>query len=320
MPFPSLPDDILRKIAETLDELGLKNLLEACPHLKLLIPLLETTLLASQKNQNRKISALHWAAEKGFKVLAKILIDNGTEINVRDSFNQTPLHHAVLGDNEEMTIFFLKRGVDVNAYDDAWQTAFHCAALSGQESMVQIFLDYDCEIDKGTYQAQQTALQFAVQFGNVAVAELLLREGADIDRRCERGKTALHWAAQGNRVFNSEPAPGIALLLECGADINVQDYWGNTPLHVLAQCYLGGACDAVKLLLENGIGIDVQNKKGKTALHLAALDEAGRDNPDVLNLLLDEGADISIRDSRGLTALETAVRRGFRFRARHQDE
>lgn len=206
--------------------------------------------------------------------------------------------------------------MDVNAHDDAWQTPFHCAALSGQVSMVRIFLDYGCDVDQGTYQSDQTALQFAVQFGNVAVAELLLREGADIDRRCERGKTALHWAAQGNKVFNSELVPGIKLLLGMGADVGVQDYWGNTPVHLLAQCYLDGACDAIKLLLDSGVGIDVQNKKGRTALHVAALDEAGRDTPDVLNLLLDLGADICIKDRRGVTALEVAISRGFRFGVR----
>lgn len=316
MQFLRLPRKLLRQIASNLDESGLKELLEACPYLTFLPPLLETALLVTQRNQNRKITALHWAAARGFKYLAEILIDNGTEINVRDSFNQTPLHHAVLVDNEEMARFFLKHeGVNINAYDDAWQTAFHCAALSGQESMVQIFLDYGCDIDQGTYQADQTALQFAVQFGNVAVAELLIQEGANIDRRCERGKTALHWAAQGNRVFNSELVPGIALLLEKGADVNAQDYWGNTPVHLLAQCYLDGACDAIKLLLESGVGIDVQNKRGKTALHVAALDEIGRNSPDVLNLLLDEGANISMRDAHGSTALEIAVNRGFRFGA-----
>ncbi|KAH8147131.1 uncharacterized protein LAJ45_08931 [Morchella importuna] len=321
MPFPNLPNEILQAIASKLDEFSLKSLLECCPHLTALMPLLDAAILESQKHPNRRISALHWAAEKGFRKLASILLANGTSINVRDGCNQTPLHHAVLGDNELMAQFLLSHpDIDISAHDDAWQTAFHCAALSGRVGMVMIFLDHGVEINQGTYQAKQTALHFAVQFGNLAVAELLLRRGADIDRRCERGKTALHWAAQGNHVFNRDLVPGISLLIENGADVTVQDQMGNTALHVLAQCYLEGAFDAITLLLEHGAGIDVQNKKGKTALHVAALDDSGRDSPDVLNLLLDEGADIGIKDSRGLTALETAVKRGFRFTRRNRNE
>ena len=74
----------------------------------------------------------------------------------------------------------------------------------------------------------------------------------------------------------------VTALLERGADVNVQDYKGNTALLHTVRGENPGIVSAllrngedtnlentksiVAALLENGADVDVQNKKGKSAL------------------------------------------------------
>jgi ankyrin repeat protein len=75
-------------------------------------------------------------------------------------------------------------------------------------------------------------------------------------------------------------------LIAAGADVDLQDRAGFTPLHFAAQQY---AVDAVRLLLEAGATVDVPNEHGNTALWTAVFNSKGRG--EVIELLLRHGAD-----------------------------
>jgi ankyrin repeat protein len=58
---------------------------------------------------------LHDAAQYGYKDIAGLLIDYGTDVNVRDKFRWTPLHAAVAGGHKDMAELLIANGADVNA-------------------------------------------------------------------------------------------------------------------------------------------------------------------------------------------------------------
>lgn len=58
--------------------------------------------------------------------------------------------------------------------------------------------------------------------------------------------------------------------LECGADVDVRDRQGWTPLHWAAASTRGTA-ELIKLLLKAGCDTMARNKQGRTALDLAVL-------------------------------------------------
>jgi hypothetical protein len=72
------------------------------------------------------------------------------------------------------------------------------------------------------------ALIVAVRNGHREVADVLIRAGATLDARDERGSTALHWAAAKGDIEL------VRRLVEAGADINAKDVIGYTPAHVAA--------------------------------------------------------------------------------------
>ena len=65
----------------------------------------------------------------------------------------------------------------------------------------------------------------------IAIARLLLEAGADVNLRNDHGSTPLHSVA-------AMPPAGNAVasaLLERGADVNARNDFGHTPLHAAAR-------------------------------------------------------------------------------------
>ena len=79
-----------------------------------------------------------------------------------------------------------------------------------------------------------TALWFAAQgpwANGVEVARVLIEAGADVNKRCEHGRTALHMAAAWGHADVAQ------LLLENGADATIVDDEGMTPVDVARRGY-----------------------------------------------------------------------------------
>lgn len=91
-----------------------------------------------------------------------------------------------------------------------------------------------------------------------------LATGWDINerRRHRRGLwTPLHWVAQRGLTN------GVACLLANGADPNIADDKGRTPMHIIAQKGVGK--NQIALLIEHGGDINSRDVEGKTPLDYA---------------------------------------------------
>lgn len=88
------------------------------------------------------------------------------------------------------------------------------------------------------------------------------------------------------------------MLLEKGADVNIADIRGSTPLHRAAS---KGLLSVVKLLLNrDDIKINFKDAYGATALHLACEE----DREQTALLLVEHGADIETKNRDGQTPLD----------------
>lgn len=109
----------------------------------------------------------------------------------------------------------------------------------------------------------RTLLAEAVRGGHPSVVELLVRKGADVNKRGAHGRTPLHLAltVRNNRVKTVEA------LLNAKADPDSADDDGNTPL--MAAILRRATVPVVKLLVGAGASTTKQNRDGKSAIALA---------------------------------------------------
>lgn len=95
----------------------------------------------------------------------------------------------------------------------------------------------------------------------------------------------------------------LKLLLEAGANPNMQDDYAMTPLLELAGGRKEHRVDAIQLLIDFGAHVNKSNKWGVTALMFAR-------NPKVAKLLINNGAWLNTQSDSGSTPLIAAMERG----------
>ncbi len=198
----------------------------------------------------------------------------------------------------------------LNATDTSGATALHAAAHKGHAQIVQ-FLLAQPGIDPCPKKNEgETPLHMAAANGQYdAVAALLRHRPGAIDLQDADGETALHGA-----IFNGQIAV-FELLLDHGADINLPAMDGYTPLHVACEKGdLGFVRVLLKrpdIRLLNGkprgmpAVLNQTTASGETLLYVAA--RQGRVN--VVRFLLDqEDIDPNLADAQGVTPLQAARR------------
>lgn len=130
-------------------------------------------------------------------------------------------------------------------------------------------------------------------YGILYKITMLIMAGADVDIK-DSYTTALHFAARDGFIGM------VKILIELGANTNVQNNIGVTPLMLAA---FNNHAAIVRLLREKGADIDTKNDYGETAFITAA----AVINIYMMKLLKELGADINIKNKFGDTALKRAI-------------
>jgi ankyrin repeat protein len=125
---------------------------------------------------------------------------------------------------------------------------------------------------------------------------LLIAKGADVNVKNKDGSTPLHEAS-----FWWGKIDVVEVLIAKGAAVNVKTNDRHTPLHWAS---LKGHIDVVKLLIAKGADVNVKNKDGTTPLHKAS--EYNRIK--VVKLLIAKGADVNVKNKDGDMPLHWASR------------
>ena len=134
--------------------------------------------------------------------------------------------------NRPILELLLERGAELDCY---------AAAALGRVEDVSSFLDADPSISTGTGVHGLPALFFAAVGGEVEIARLMRRHGADVNSGAG-GNTPLHGAAMVGRRQMAE------WLIDQGAEVGALDYEGKTPLQ---RAEAAGHSDLAELLRES---------------------------------------------------------------------
>ena len=272
-------------------------------------------------------TALMKAAGQGHIEVVRFLVEQGADLNIRNSQGQNALMFAAAGGHLAMVIFLLDSGGYTSerrdpigySYNHGPKTSLMWAAYNGHLDVVNLLIEYAKIVGDSFVYNFSASLGWAAYRGHLDVVNLLLEYGVELNPRPALGKkrgsgtTALMLAAYGGQL------EVVRFLLEKGADIHVRTanwlpvqtdrgtiYFQEIGASALTLAIDQGHAEVVRLLLEHWMweySADGRDDHGLTALMYAAA--AG--DLEMAHLLLQNEAPVNAQTDIGTTALMFAA-------------
>ena len=269
-------------------------------------------------------TALIWAAADLRKV--KLLVAHKADVNAASKVGHTPLLVAALSDPSiEIVRLLISKGADIKAVDNQKKTALYSATAGNDMATIRLLVDAGLDVNAPD-STGQTPLMNAASNQNLEAVKLLLLKGArinDITRpptaRTKPGTPGLgRFTALGLAcAFSPTDTDVVKTLVAAGADLNVQDGRGMTPL-MLASATDHQNVDAIEAILVRKPDLAIQDLNGETAFDwaikygptpvLKAIQRAGGTGAGLRNVALPPAAPVDARTAvqRSITLLEKA--------------
>lgn len=307
-------------------------------------------LIAKQVNINAALpdgaTALAWAVFLDLEDTARKLIETGADVNTKGDYGETPLTLALANGNVALTARLLKAGADPKATRWNGETALMIAANAGSVEEVKLLLDAGLDVNAAETEKGQNALMWAAAEGHPDVVDLLIQKGANVNAATKSGFTALAFATMKNDsasvrfLVKAGADPNYALpdkdktkmllvagayeskeaaiaLLDGGADPNVADRTGRTPLHIASQA---GSLELVRKLVSKGADLNARTTRISTPDPGFFRPPSGEQTPlllaakfnqvDVMRVLIEAGADTKLKAQDGTTLFLAAAGSG----------
>ncbi|KAL6229425.1 ankyrin repeat-containing domain protein [Aspergillus navahoensis] len=148
--------------------------------------------------------------------------------------------------------------------------------------------------------SKEHPILYAATSGHMAITELLLEHGADIEYKGREGCTPLLLAAQNNQI------PVARLLISRGADILAEDMWGKSSIYV-SLCE--GFYEMLEMLLASLQRVPFSPEYIKKGMQDVLLAATVRSHLEWVQYAISRGADINYQRSKyDPTALLVAAR------------
>uniref|UniRef100_A0A493TTK3 Uncharacterized protein n=1 Tax=Anas platyrhynchos platyrhynchos TaxID=8840 RepID=A0A493TTK3_ANAPP len=160
-------------------------------------------------NSSRE-TLLHVAAANGHLAVMEYLISRGAKPDVKDKKGRTPLHRAAEKGHGDAVKVLLRCGASMYSLDTEGKMPLHVAAQNSHGHVLTVLLREEAR----SYRNQHNFLHRAALKDESSLVERLLKSGASVDGKDERGQTALSYAlSQG---FENT----AKVLLEAGARVD----------------------------------------------------------------------------------------------------
>ena len=254
------------------------------------------------------VTALHIAVDLGYYDTSEVLLSVNADCNIGDHNQETPLHIAVKKADRIISRMLLSKGADPTIPDRNGNAALHIATLYGHLELVKTLLKYDADIFQKGHQ-NAIAPHIAAREGHIHLIQLFCGKhlsNVNLKLPCfadGREKTPLHLSSENGHNETTK-----ALLEQYGAEVNIKDSDGNTPLHC---CVLNpydphrlrdkdSFNETARILIKHRVSINSKNAFGDSALHLAAMNHFQR----IVEMLLEVGANPFIENNEKLKPID----------------
>jgi len=245
------------------DENGYTALHFSCSHQFLdLVKLLISNRANTNAVSNFGQTPLHLACQQSSLDIVSCLVKGGANIEKKDSDGRTPLSMACICNQTDIARYLIQETeCDVNTMDSCFNSPLLHAVNSG------ISL-------------------------NPGLIKVLLESGADPNHTNHTGSSAIFTVVRRSSEHDLNGMLALDSLIEYGVDMNQTDFrchhldQEETPLHLSIS---RGQDTLTEKLIRSGADVNLRNQRGFSPLHRLAREE----KTDLVKLLVATGADMS---------------------------
>jgi ankyrin repeat protein len=167
--------------------------------------------------------------------------------------------------------------------------------IDRQRTNINMMIEYKIPYSINT--GELSTLSYAIVMDNIDIVRVLLEKGANPNNTdLEDNSSPLHKSVQNIELTK--------LLIEAGADVNIKNDHGETPLHYVMDL------SVAQTLISSGADVNAKNIFGLTPLHQMArlgffAGDAATKNMalKIAKALIDSGADVNAKDRDARTPI-----------------
>lgn len=227
------------------------------------------------------------------KILFVILMSVSLMVHAEIKSSQDIFNKITSDEQKAELEIAIKSGVDINAKDSKGRTFMMIASGMGFSEIVGLLISSGSNVNEVDLNNNSSLHYAAQRMDNLAIIDLLIKNGASLDKQNNKGVTPLMFAMGATAEKN------IELLIKNMNNVDQKNINGFSALHIAT---MSGNTKVLELVIDKTANINQQSENGVTALMLAV----GSNLDGVVKLLVTKGADVTIKNSLGKTALDYA--------------
>ena len=263
---------------------------------------------------------LDYALDEHNKEISELLIKNGADVNRIDENGFTPLTLCIYDNKNDLSEMLIKNGADVNKIDENRFTPLTlCIYKYDKNDLSEMLIKNGADVNQ-IDDYKFTPLTSAINYDKNLSFKMLIEKGADVNQIDGKENIPLIYAIRNNNI---EIFTMLINNKKINLDIQDKDYYGrNALIHIIDYGYIeDNDIKMFKMLVDKGANVNLQDNQGNTVLLKLVKNLIEMNYPwkysyylnfyNIIKYLIEKGAEIKLLDKYKHHALYYAYKNEF---------